>query len=183
MKELLMKLYKELNILEDKKLYNKINLCSIAILIITTVAVLVAHTIIIGEVRLFFSLSTLVWVLGVTLVSLPIHEFIHGIFFKAFSTSGKVKYGFTKGMLYATNPGQVYTKRQFMIIILAPFVINSILFCLLFIFGMESTAFWIVFILHTAGCAGDFWYIYEIIKNPNITHCEDTPVGAKFFVA
>jgi len=179
-----MQLYKELNILEDKKLYNKINLFSLVILVITTVAVLLPHLIILKELNFSFSISSYFWVLGIFLIFLPIHEFIHGIFFKAFSKSGKkIKYGFSKGMLYASNPGEFYTKWQFVIIILAPFLLNSILFFLLSMFGLDSTVLWIVFILHTTGCAGDFWYIYEMIKNPAITHCEDTPVGVKFFVS
>lgn len=178
-----MQLYKELNILEDKKLYNKINLFSLAILVITTVAVLLTHLIISGDLRLSFSIFSYFWILGIYLISLLIHELIHGIFFKIFSKSAKVKYGFAKGMFYASNPGEIYTKRQFIIIVLAPFVLNSVLFFLLSLLGLDSTVLWSVFILHTTGCAGDFWYIYEIIKKPTITHCEDTSVGVNFFVA
>lgn len=179
-----MQLYKELNILEDKKLYNKINLFfSLAILVVTTVAVLLAHLIIFRELHLSFSISMYFWISGILLVSLPIHELFHGIFFKMFSESKKIKYGFTKGMFYASNPGELYTKRQFFIIVLAPFVLNSVLFFLLSMFGLDNFILWLVFILHTTCCAGDFWYVYEVIKNPAITHCEDTKVGVKFFVS
>lgn len=182
-KGIFMQLYKELNILEDKKLYNKINLLSLVILVVTTVVVLLGHLIISGELHLSFSISNYFWAVGIFLISLPIHELFHGIFFKSFSTSGKIKYGFSKGMLYASNPGEFYTKRQFLIIILAPFILNSILFFLLSMFVLDSITLWVVFILHTTSCAGDFWYTYEIIKNPAITHCEDTSVGVRFFVA
>ncbi|UJL47371.1 DUF3267 domain-containing protein [Virgibacillus sp. NKC19-16] len=177
-----MQLFKELNVLEDKKLYYKINLFSLALLVVTIAVVLLAHLILIGEVHLSFSISNLIWIMGILLISLPIHELFHGIFFKAFSESGTIKYGFEKGMLYASNPGVFYTKRQFSTIALAPFVLNSLLFFLLFLFGVDGTIIWSVFILHTSSCAGDFWYIYEMIKNPTITHCEDTPVGIKLFV-
>lgn len=178
-----MQLYKELNIIEDKKLYNTINLFSLVVLIVAAGIVVMAQLIMFGEFHLSFTISNYLWIMGIFLISLPIHELFHGIFFRYFSKSRKkVKYGFSKGMLYASNPGEVYTKRQFVIIILAPFILNSTLFLLLSMSGLESTVLWSVFVLHTAGCAGDFWYIYEIIKNPAITHCEDTPVGVKFFV-
>lgn len=178
-----MQLYKELNILEDKKLYNKINLFSLVILLVTTVSVLLAHLIVNGELHLSFSFSNYLWIVGIFFVSLPVHELFHGIFFKTFSKTGKIKYGFSKAMLYASNPGEIYTKRQYFIIVLAPFILNSVLFFLLSIVGLDSIVLWSVFILHTTGCAGDFWYTYEMIKNPEITHCEDTPVGVKFFAS
>lgn len=177
-----MQLYKELNILEDKKLYNKINLFSLLILAVTTVAVVLVHLLLPGELELSFSFAEIIWIAVLYFGSIPLHELFHGIFFKVFSKSGKVKYGFSKGMFYASNPGEIYTKKQFILIILAPFILNSLLFLLLSMFGIAPTILWAVFILHTASCAGDFWYIYEIMKNSAITHCEDTPVGVKFFI-
>lgn len=182
-KGILMQLYKELNIMDDKKLYYKINLFSLVVLMVITAAVFVPHLVIYGDLHLVISSSQSIWAFGIFLISIPLHECFHVLFFKLFSKTGKVKYGFSKGMFYATNPGVIYTKRQFTIIMLAPFVFNSLLFFLLALFGLDSTALWIVFILHTASCAGDFWYIYEIIKHPAITHCEDTPTGIKLLIA
>jgi len=179
-----MELYKELNILENKNLYIKINLFSLVILVVTSIIALLLSLIIFGKIHLTFSISGYFWVVGIFLISLLIHELIHGIFFRIFSKSkAKIKYGFSKGMLYASNPGEIYTKQHFCIIIIAPFVLNTVIFFLLYLFGLNGSVFWIVFILHTSGCAGDFWYIYEMITSPKITHCEDTPVGVKFFIA
>src|SRR5690625_2467839 len=124
-----MQLYKELNIFEDKNLYIKINVFSIVLLVVVFMIVLLPYLVISENPRISFSTSSLFWALVIFFISLPIHEVIHGLFFKIFSTSNsKIKYGFSKGMLYASNPGEVYTKRQFSIIALSPFVLNSVLF-------------------------------------------------------
>src|SRR5699024_7799727 len=117
------------------------------------------------EFHLSFTISNYLWIIGIFLVSLPIHELFHGIFFRYFSKSGKkVKYGFSKGMLYASNPGEVYTKRQFVIIILAPFILNSTLFLLLSRSGLEVLVCWILFFLIKEGFLGNSCKIYEIIR-------------------
>lgn len=114
-----------------------------------------------GKTALSFCGNDFMMILAIFAIFVIIHEFIHGFFFKAFSKSGKVKYGFSKGMFYAANPGVIYTKKQFIIIAITPFIINSLLFILLLGLGMHSNLILGVFILHTSACAGDFWYVYK----------------------
>ncbi len=178
-----MKLYKELNIFEDKSLYVIINIFSIIVLVITAFLVVLGNLLLFNNVELTVTFTTFIWSIVLFAVSLPIHELIHGLFFRIFSSEKqtKVKYGFHKGMFYASNPGVIYKKWQFSIIILAPFVINSLLFLQLYVSGIEGSIVALAFIIHTGGCAGDFWYIYEILKKHAITHCEDTPNRGEIF--
>lgn len=176
-----MPLYKELNILEDKRLFYSINLLSLILLFGCGLLIIGGYLVFGQNLSINVSIFTLLWMMVIFLLSLPVHEWFHGIFFKLFSEEKHVTYGFMKGMLYASNPGVIYTKKQFFIIAFAPFVLNSCLFYALSFIGMDAGVLWVVFILHTSGCAGDFWYVYELIKKPAITHCEDTPQGIKLF--
>lgn len=178
-----MRLFKEINILTDKKTIWYMNLLSIAILIITTIVTYLIATIITPTFTLIvaFSWKEMLLFAGVFIVTLICHELIHGFFFKRYSEQKTVKYGFQSGMIYASNPGALYSRKQFLIIGLAPFVIISGILIPLMILGIGGLATIIIFIIHTSGCAGDFWYTYEIIKNKQITSIEDTPTGIKFF--
>src|SRR5699024_3364842 len=91
-----MQLYKELNILEDKKLYNKINLFSLVILLVTTVSVLLAHLIVNGELHLSFSFSNYLWIVGIFFVSLPVHELFMEYSLKLFQKQEKLSMAFQK---------------------------------------------------------------------------------------
>src|SRR5690625_3458606 len=177
-----MKLYKELNIFEDKSLYVAINVVSLVVFIITAVLVIIGNVVVSNGLDMTFTFTTILWTVVLVALSLLVHELIHGLFFRIFAPSDshtKVKYGFKQGMLYATNPEVIYKKGAFSIIILAPFIINSVLFLLLYLAGMDGLIVASAFVIHTGGCAGDFWYIYELIKKPSITHCEDTLTGVK----
>ena len=181
-----MELYKELNIFEDKKLYIAINVFSLVIFAITAILVIIGNILLSNNLEMTFTFSTFFLTMILFALSLPIHELIHGLFFRIFAPSDnqtKVKYGFKHGMLYVTNPGVIYKKGAFSVIILAPFIINSFLFLLLYLVGVDGQIVVFAFVIHTGGCAGDFWYIYEILKKPAITHCEDTLKGVKFFVS
>lgn len=181
---MVMKLYKEFNILEDKKLLVKINIFSIIVLLVTGALVAIWHFLLNGKFEITLNGLGFLWAFGGFAVSIVIHELIHGYFFKFFADEDnkQVKYGYAKGMFYAANPGVIYTRGQFLVIGLAPFVLISLLYMVLGFLGLDSAVLWGVFILHTAGCAGDFWYTYEITRNPLISHCEDTPTGLKLFV-
>src|SRR5690625_5447076 len=100
-----MQLYRELNIIEDKKLYNTINLFSLVVLIVAAGIVVMAQLIMFGEFHLSFTISNYLWIIGIFLVSLPIHELFYGLLFRFFSNEGQNDiYGFFNGVLFTYNP-------------------------------------------------------------------------------
>src|SRR5699024_10483257 len=167
---------------EDEQLLIKLNIVNLFLLIVLAVVIWGIHGLWFGSFDVPFSMQGILWGTLIFVVSIPIHELCHGLFFKRLSSSGKVTYGFSKGMFYATNPGVIYTKKQFFVIALAPFVMVSAGYILLYFLGVPSTILWVVFIVHTSACVGDFWYIYEMLKQPAITHCEDTDVWITFYI-
>lgn len=133
-----------------------------------------------GGVEFRVAFSTILITLAFLLATFTIHEGIHGLFFKLFSPASKVKFGYMAGMLYATAPGEIYTRKQYIIIILMPFIIiTAVLFILMFTFPHVSYKYLLV--IHTGGCAGDFYYVYLMLKHKNLKYAEDTNVGMTLY--
>lgn len=132
-------------------------------------------------------LRFLAWLVGVstaTMLSLGVHELVHAVFFKAYAPAGAhVTFGanWKLGMLYACAEGIVYTRRQYLVIALAPSIaVTALCLVLGFVLG-HPVAGSFVAVLHLSGCSGDWAYVREITGDPAITHCEDTDYGVCFY--
>ncbi|MGX7419507.1 DUF3267 domain-containing protein [Carnobacterium gallinarum] len=117
------------------------------------------------------------WVIyssGAFFISLIIHEGIHGVFFKVFGAK-KVQFGFKRGMAYAGAPGSFYRGWQFLILALSPFLILTGVY---WVIGQQFPVFALfLFALHSAGCIGDFYYAYLVVKYGLKLWIEDTNSG------
>lgn len=171
------KLLEEINLLENRKLIINLNLVAILIVFVLTVLGVVFS----GGFEISNGFTGVFWLLLGYFVSLIIHEAVHGIFFKAFCPEGKVKFGFKSGMAYATSPGSFYTKSQFFIISIAPFVVLTGLFIFLRSLGVNEAVVYLIFALHTSGCVGDFYYCILLINKPTGILVEDTEKGINFY--
>lgn len=128
----------------------------------------------------FGIVGAVLFIIALFIVIIIVHEGIHGIFFKIFNPHGQVKFGFKAGMAYATSPGTVYSRRQFLVIILMPLVILTlIMVILMFMFPNPAYKYYIA--LHTAACAGDIYYAYLILKNKHLEYAMDTEVGMSLY--
>ncbi len=112
------------------------------------------------------------------LVSLPVHELVHGAAFKLLGGAGThVVFGAAQGMLYASCPGVRFGRRSFYAILLAPFVVLSSAYLAIGLAAGAPLLAWCLFGLHASGCAGDFWLARAIVANPRADLCEDTKTG------
>ncbi|MBC1700382.1 DUF3267 domain-containing protein [Listeria welshimeri] len=171
------KLIEEINLLERKKLIINLNIVAIVIVLVLTVLGLAFS----GGFEIANGFEGVIWLCLGYLLSLVIHEGVHGIFFKAFHPEGKVKFGFKNGMAYATSPGSFYTKSQFFIISIAPFIVLTGLFIFLRFLGVNETVIYLIFALHTSGCVGDFYYCILLLNRPTGILVEDTEKGINFY--
>lgn len=171
------KLIEEINLLENKKLVINLNIVAIVIVLVLTVLGIVFS----GGFEIVNGFVGVVWLCSGYLLSLVIHEAVHGIFFKTFHPEGKVKFGFKNGMAYATSPGSFYTKTQFFIISIAPFVVLTGLFLFLRFLGVNEAVVYLIFALHTSGCVGDFYYCILLLNKPAGILVEDTEKGINFY--
>ena len=115
-------------------------------------------------------------------ISLPVHELVHGLLFKAFGPAGtKVKFGYQNGMLYAGCPGVRFAAWKMTLILLAPFVVLSVTYVLLGqVFGEGVLALCLV-LLHGSGCAGDFYFAWLLARHPEADLVEDTDQGIRLW--
>ncbi|HJE19907.1 MAG TPA: DUF3267 domain-containing protein [Aliicoccus persicus] len=119
-------------------------------------------------------------VIALFIVIIVVHEAIHGIFFKMFAPNKRVKFGFKSGMAYATSPGSVFSRMQFTVIILAPFVVITTLL-IIGMFVLPHGSYKYLLVGHTAACIGDFYYVYLVIKHPHLKYCMDTDTGMSMY--
>lgn len=113
---------------------------------------------------------------------LIIHEGIHGLFFKIFNPKAKVKFGYLKGMLYATSPDSKYKLGQWLIIGLSPFVLITAGLTVALMLGLSPFAYIIFASLHAAGCMGDFYFSILSIKAPRGAYFEDHRSGFRILI-
>ena len=173
---------KELNVLDNKKLVMWLNIASF-LLIFPFMAIFISLSYLsVGSDTFTTTNGSLIAGLIILVLLFFIHELIHGFFFKLFNKEGKVKYGFKQGMAYATSPGSIYPKKQFYIILLAPFVIITLALYLCMIASLISPYFFILLApLHGSACVGDFYMTIKLMREDKDVLVEDTETGFSLY--
>lgn len=115
-----------------------------------------------------------------------IHELIHGLFFKLFAANRPVQFGFNAKtmMAFVTSPGSLYSRCQFLVITLSPFVVLTTVLTLFLAAGWLSPLAYVgVATCHAAGCVGDFDSAYLLLfpYRYGDVRVEDTETGIKIF--
>jgi hypothetical protein len=109
---------------------------------------------------------------------------VHAVFFKLFAPAGaRVTFGanLETCMIYACAEGVVYSRRQYIVICLAPTVALTVAFALGFAFSGYPLLCYLAAGLHLSGCVGDWYYVRTILRDRRIVACEDTSFGVRFF--
>ena len=127
------------------------------------------------------------WLVGVVVVlsaaALPVHELVHAAAFKLLGPAGtKVTFGHAAGMLYAGCPGVRLARGRFCAVLLAPVVVLTCAFCalgaLVPLGWAPLAAVWLV-VFHAAGCVGDLYFAWLIVRTPGVACVEDTECGIR----
>ena len=120
---------------------------------------------------------------GVVLISI-LHELTHGLTMQVFGASPK--YGIIwKGlMLYATSPGYAYSRNNYLLIALVPFVFISIL-VVLGMWLLQGTL-WVVLLglcgaVNASGAIGDMWITMVVLRYPATAYVMDERDGIRVF--
>lgn len=105
--------------------------------------------------------------IGSVLLTMIVHEFIHGFFFWIF-TKKRPFYGFKGIYAYAAAPDFYIPRNQSLVIGLAPFVLISLLGIMLLPFTSLAVALTLVFIMtiNAAGAVGDFYVAGFLLTQP-----------------
>ncbi len=117
--------------------------------------------------------------------TLPLHELIHAFFFKQYAPPGtRISFGANAkmGMMYASADGVLYPRSQYIVIVLAPTVVVTLLVLAV---GMGlAWPMWTIVVAtaHLSGCTGDWEYVRVLRRDRTITHCRDTDWGGVAYV-
>lgn len=119
------------------------------------------------------------------LLTFVLHELIHGLVMKMFGA--RPKYGIIwKGlMLYATSPAYAYHRNNYVVIVLAPFVLISTMVIL----GMWvlQEASWVALlgicgIVNASGAIGDMWITMIVLRYATTALVMDERDGIRVFL-
>lgn len=120
------------------------------------------------------------------MLALPVHELAHAVFFKLFAPAeARIGFGVNRelGMLYTSAEGVVYTRRQYLVIALAPTVAVTVLLVALGVALAHPLLGLLAAGIHLSGCTGDWAYVCAILGDPAVTHCEDMLWGIRLLGA
>jgi hypothetical protein len=112
------------------------------------------------------------------------HEFCHGIAFRW--AGAKPRYGarlylWVFPVFYATAPGVWLSKRQFLVVLLAPTIVVNLIGAPLLLCPL--TLRWLLVLamaMHLGGCVGDWWMAVVVMRLPRGAYLEDTLQGFRF---
>ena len=116
-------------------------------------------------------------------VSIALHELVHGVFFWIYSRS-RPKFALRVGYAYAAAPGWFFPRKQYLVIALAPFVLLTILGMGLIAVAPIGALAAILFgmVANASGAVGDIWIAIKVIRERRKIVIEDVGDGMNFYV-
>lgn len=165
-----------------------LNLIGLPIMIVMFIILMVIKSLVCGKINFDLSdgeTSLVLFILCIVMILyIIIHELTHGLFYNFF-TKEKLKFGLKLTCAYCGVP-TIYMKKIPMIITaLAPFVIYSLIGVILMIvvpYNVIFLAIDILFSAHVAGCVGDIYISFLLIKYPKETLVNDTGAKQTFYI-
>lgn len=133
--------------------------------------------------------GVVLWAAGVVLamlLSFAAHEVVHALFFKVLGPRGAhITFGWNleSAMIYACAEGIIYSRRRYLLVVLAPTVAVTFLVGILGVGLGCNLAAWVICVVHLSGCTGDWSYARTIMFDRRIRWCEDTSWGVCFYDA
>jgi len=120
-----------------------------------------------------------------SLLTLILHELLHGMAMRMFGA--KPKYGILlkQLMFYTTTLGYAYRRDQYLAIALAPLVVLSVVVILGM--GLLSGTFWVALLalcgaINASGAIGDIWMSLIVLRYPRAAYVVDERDGIRVFM-
>jgi hypothetical protein len=118
-------------------------------------------------------------------LTIALHELVHGITMQRFGAQPRYGVLWKQGMFYATAPGYAFRRNDYVQIALAPFVVLSVLAIL----GMWilSGTFWVAVlavggVVNGSGAIGDLWITTIVLRYPANAYIIDEKDGIRVFL-
>ncbi|MBK9751086.1 MAG: DUF3267 domain-containing protein [Chloroflexi bacterium] len=119
----------------------------------------------------------------VIVITLPLHELIHGL---AITYVGhKPTYGMKldKGVLYATADQALFRRDEYLMVALAPLVVITLAALLLLWIVPNGLVYWLslAVVLNAGGAIGDLWAVGVVLRHPRSVLVRDEADGFRVF--
>jgi len=170
-------LWDEINLTQNTKLLVWINVLSILLFLPFVPLILSLSSQTVVEYSFWGG-----FLLGMILI-IPVHEGIHGLFFRRFG-NGKVAYKFHGWAFSASMEGTFFSKAAYLVIGASPVVVLSLvigIFALVWPTPVGKLLAWVLFTVQFASAAGDIYVVWRFRNLPPDALVEDTGVGMKVF--
>jgi hypothetical protein len=134
--------------------------------------------------KIQFGPDLLIALFGI-IMTLVLHEFMHGITMQVFGAHPQYGVLWKQLMFYATSPGYVYPRGQFLAIALAPLVLLSLLAVLGMLLLAGSNMVIVLSLLaaiNAAGAIGDLWIVTIVLRYPSYAYIMDERDGIRVFL-
>lgn len=176
--------YKEIDLIKDRKLLVFVNILSVAIAVLMGAIGFIIWMNYVPLGSMLQGISSYKWIFFIvgSIAYVFLHEFTHGIFMKHYSGIKPV-YGFRVVFAYAGSEA-LFSKKQYMVISLSPVVIFGVILTVLN-FTLSFEWFWVIWIIqmvNVSGAAGDIYVMDMIKRMPSKTLVKDTGTAMTFYV-
>lgn len=125
-----------------------------------------------SRIQVEYNLNLLLYYIITVIITIPLHEIIHSLFFPNFLCSDEIYFGYIpKSMTFYTHANSAVKKNRILIVILAPLIILSIIPALFFIlFELNSMLLFVFITINAVAASNDIisFFIY-LTKVPNGT--------------
>lgn len=168
----------EINLKKDKRLLILLNIVALFVFIVSFILLSIFVSVVrFGPTNVSGSISVgvLLMLVGLTVMTLMLHELIHGFFFWMFSRSRPI-FAIRPLYAYAGAPTWFFPRRQYAITALAPLVIIGVVGLLLMLLVPVSWLLMIAFLvaLNTGGAIGDVFVFIRLFKFSPSSFANDT---------
>lgn len=176
-----------IDLASNKKMAIVLNLAGLGILLLTFWLLAIFANKVHPELsntsfKLAINLVNLLLLVLILVISMAVHEMIHGAFFWFFTRSRPV-FGLGLSYAYAAAPDWYIPKRQYWIIGLAPLLLIDLAGLLVMTFfppaALVPAAVAIGF--NTGGAVGDLWIVYRLFRASASCLVRDTGHSVHFF--
>lgn len=120
--------------------------------------------------------------IGLTLVA---HELTHGLVMRLAGATPRYGIVWKRMLLYATSPGYAYQRNTYVVILLAPFALISVL-AVLGIWLAPGSSWTTLFVIcgavNASGAIGDMWMTQIALRYPSAARMMDERDGMRVFV-
>lgn len=128
-------------------------------------------------------LPDLLMIVLVFVITLPLHELIHGVAIRWAGHTPRYGMKLDKGVLYATAENALFRRDEYIVVALAPFMVISLFVLAILWVVPDGWVYWLSLAaaLNAGGAIGDLWMTGVLLRFPRRVLVRDEADGFRVF--